>query len=55
MIGPNADICRFGTYSGEPLKKLLPLGIKTYAPDSKYAQGNTILEKNYQQSQIFFF
>ena len=44
VIGPNADICRFGTYSGEPLEKIT-LRIKTYAPDSKYAQGNTILEK----------
>ena len=56
VIGPNADICRFGTYSGEPLKKITPFeGIKTYAPDSKYAQGNTILEKELPTIPDSFF
>ena len=56
VIGPNADICRFGTYSGEPLKKTTPFeGIKSYIIDSKYAQGNNILEKELPTIPDSFF
>tara|TARA_Y100000591_G_scaffold186991_1_gene161541 strand:- start:1179 stop:2765 length:1587 start_codon:yes stop_codon:yes gene_type:complete len=47
VIGPNANFCRFGTYSGRPSVKITPLeGIKNIIPnaDIAYAQGTTILE-----------
>ena len=47
VIGPNANFCRFGTYSGKPSIEITPLeGIKNIIPnaDIVYAQGTTILE-----------
>ena len=47
VIGPNANFCRFGTYSGKPSKQITPLeGIKEIIPNAKvdYAQGTSILE-----------
>ena len=48
VIGPNANFCRFGTYSGKPSISITPLdGIKNMIPSAEvtYAQGVSILEK----------
>ena len=48
VIGPNANFCRFGTYSGKPSISITPFdGIKNMIPSSEvtYAQGVSILEK----------
>ena len=47
VIGPNANFCRFGTYSGKSSINITPLdGIKSMIPDANitYSQGTTILE-----------
>ena len=47
VIGPNANFCRFGTYSGKSSINITPLeGVKSMIPDANitYSQGTTILE-----------
>ena len=47
VIGPNANFCRFGTYSGKSSINITPLeGVKSIIPDANitYSQGTTILE-----------
>ena len=59
VIGPNANFCRFGTYSGKPSIKTTPLeGVKNILPNAKvhYAQGTAILEAELPsaQDELFF-
>ena len=47
VIDPNANFCRFGTYSGKSSINITPLeGVKSMIPDANitYSQGTTILE-----------
>ena len=59
VIGPNANFCRFGTYSGKPSKKITPLeGIRKIVPKAEiiYSQGTSILESELPNApeEIFF-
>ena len=47
VIGPNANHCQFGTYSGNPSSQVTPLeAIRLMVPDAEvsYAQGTPIIE-----------
>ena len=58
VIGPNANFCRFGTYSGKPSIQITPLdGIKAAIPNATitYSQGTTILETELPTMADTFF